>query len=152
MRGADERVVHLDEAPVAIDQREPDREQRDQALDVRRGAGADRGLAAFLLVEQRDQDRRVVAVEERDLQDAQRVALGALALEPRLPLGVDRQEPREVAADHDAFLMPHRPFAQHAVGGEQLAVGRDQRRHDPGGGKPVAGRPGDQRLDVGGEV
>ena len=83
LRRADERVVHLDEAPVAIDQREPDRQQRDQAFDVRGGARADRRLAALLLVEQRDQDRRVVAVEERDLQDAQRVALGALALEPR---------------------------------------------------------------------
>ena len=119
---------------------------------MRRGAGADRGLAAFLLVEQRDQDRRVVALEKRDLDNAQRVAFGAFALEADLTLGVGRQEAREIAADDDAFLMPQRPFAQHAIGGEQLAVGRDQRGHDPSRGQSVARRPGDQRLHAGGQI
>ena len=67
--GAREGVVHLQEAAVAVDQRHPERHQRNEAADVRRGRRADRGRI-LTVVEQRDENGRVVALDERQLQDA----------------------------------------------------------------------------------
>ncbi len=110
---------------------------------MRARAFADRGVP-LLFIDQRDQHRRIVAVEERDLQHAQRVLRQPLALEARHALRVGDQEAGEVAADDRALLLPHRTRAQHAVGGADPAVGVDQCGHDAGAAKPVAGPAGDQ--------
>ena len=65
----------------------------------------------FFLVEKDDQDRRVLAVEEWDLQDAERRAARTFSLEPHLPFVVGDQEAGKVAADHHAFLMFGRTLA-----------------------------------------
>ena len=101
-------------------------------------------MAVLLLVDQRDEHRGILPIEERDLQDAEWILRQPLAFEACHAVRIGDQELREVAANDRAFLMPHRARAQDAIGGANPAVGLDQGGHDSCAAEPVAGGASDQ--------
>ena len=130
VRRAQEGVVDLQEAPVAPDQRQAEREQVDEAADVGRAA-AGHGGRVLLPVEQQEQHRAVLPLLQRHRQQAQRPAGARLVTrQPQPAGGVGDQQfvpcRRSIAV---------RAVAERAAGeraGHRPGVPRrvDQRRHD----------------------
>ena len=117
---------------------------------MRRGACPDR-RRGILIVQQRDEDGRIVAVHEGDLHDAQGRTVQAFAFEADEATAVGDQQAGEVAAV-DRPGCTQGAFSQDAVGGADAPVGTDQRGHHPCPAQPVAGGAADQGFGRGGEV
>ena len=131
------RLVHGQEAAVAIDQRKADRKHVEQGLQVRRLA----------------ERRRVAAIEQQECARAALVAgigrdmdsrAAARRLRPRRPGASDRRRRlrrgrRNAARCRSARRRPSARSANGRLAASSVPLRVDHRRHDSGGGEPLAG-------------
>ncbi len=147
-----ERLVQEQEAAVAVGQREAERKDVEQGVDVGRLVAAARSRH---VVEQQEGGERVGSIAGRDLDDPQRRRRPC----PRRRTGTGRWPPA-ARCSTKARALDGPDFAVRAAGageegavrGEDRAVGVDDRGHHARLAQPAARLAGDQPPRLGGEI
>ena len=136
--GDAERAVHGQEAAVAIDQREADRQDFEQRLEV----GAVERAPAVGIDQQIGAGPAVSARIDGHVDRLHRPRRFAVGQQPHLPVLGELDEVGE-AQFLGLLLEAHRAACERAVGGDQHPVVIDQRGEQPGRREPLADRPGE---------
>ncbi len=148
--GAQEGLVLEEEASIAVDQREAERQHPQQAIEIGRARGADAIVRSNGLIEQ--QHRRGTggefAIVERNVEQPQRIDGFLIARKAQRPLGVLHQAGCKVAPGAAHHLAAGRAEREHLVGDHDPATLVYQRGHQPGTPQPLTEIATDQAQGI----